>query len=111
MIWNQTPVPTEAELSYTALGPALTRVTIEHRGWEALTDEQLAADCALPGGYNAGSYSAGWAQILGCPAARLPGCLAARLPRPIRLDRPSADQRSRPSRYGQAPGPDPDSGR
>ena len=69
MTWNQTPVPTEVELSFVALGPALTRVTVEHRGWEALTDEQLAQDCALPGGYAAGSYVAGWTQILNCLAA------------------------------------------
>ena len=42
--------------TFTALGPALTRVTVEHRGWEALTDEQLARDCALPGGYASGGY-------------------------------------------------------
>jgi len=71
MTWNNTPVPTEVELSFAALGPALTRVTVEHRGWEALTDEQLAEDCALPGGYARGAYSAGWARILGCLAAAL----------------------------------------
>lgn len=71
MTWLQTPVPTEVELSFTALGPALTRITVEHRGWEALTEEQLAQDCALPGGYRAGSYSAGWAQILSRAAAAL----------------------------------------
>ena len=64
MTWAQTPVPTEVELSFAALGPALTRVTVEHRGWEAMTDEQLARDCALPGGYTSGAYSAGWARIL-----------------------------------------------
>jgi uncharacterized protein YndB with AHSA1/START domain len=71
MTWNETPVPTEVELSFAALGPALTRVTVEHRGWEALTEEQLAQDCALPGGYRAGSYSTGWAQILGRLAAAI----------------------------------------
>jgi hypothetical protein len=71
MTWNGTPVPTEVELSFAALGPALTRVTVEHRGWEALTDEQLAEDCALPGGYSAGSYATGWTRILGCLAAAL----------------------------------------
>ncbi len=64
MTWTGTPVPTEVELSFAALGPALTRVTVEHRGWEALTDEQLAQDCALPGGYASGGYSAGWTRIL-----------------------------------------------
>ncbi len=71
MTWNGTPVPTEVELSFAALGPALTRVTVEHRGWEALSDEQLAEDCALPGGYSAGSYSTGWARILDRMAAAL----------------------------------------
>jgi uncharacterized protein YndB with AHSA1/START domain len=71
MTWNQTPVPTEVELSFVALGPALTRITVEHRGWEALTDEQLAQDCALPGGYLGGSYSSGWARILSRAAAVL----------------------------------------
>ncbi len=64
MTWTGTPVPTEVELSFAALGPALTRVTVEHRGWEALTDEQLAQDCALPGGYASGAYSSGWTRIL-----------------------------------------------
>ena len=54
MTWTMTPVPTEVELSFAALGPALTRVTVEHRGWEALSDAQLAEDCALPGGYASG---------------------------------------------------------
>jgi uncharacterized protein YndB with AHSA1/START domain len=64
MTWTMTPVPTEVELSFTALGPALTRVTVEHRGWDALTDQQLAEDCALPGGYASGGYAVGWVRIL-----------------------------------------------
>ncbi|HXW44848.1 MAG TPA: SRPBCC domain-containing protein [Streptosporangiaceae bacterium] len=64
MTWTGTPAPTEVEFSFASLGPALTRVAVEHRGWEALTDEQLSQDCALPGGYTAGAYLAGWAQIL-----------------------------------------------
>ena len=64
MTWNLTPVPTEVELRFDALGPALTRVTLEHRGWEALTEEQLAEACALPGGYAGGAYVEGWAMIL-----------------------------------------------
>jgi Activator of Hsp90 ATPase homolog 1-like protein len=64
MTWTGTPAPTEVEFTFAALGPALTRVAVEHRGWEALTDEQLSQDCALPGGYTAGAYLAGWAQIL-----------------------------------------------
>jgi len=68
MTWTGTPAATEVELTFTALGPALTRVTVEHRGWEALTEEQLATDCALPGGYSSGAYSEGWEVILACLA-------------------------------------------
>jgi len=64
MTWTGTPAPTEVEFTFAALGPAMTRVAVEHRGWEALTDEQLSQDCALPGGYTGGAYLAGWAQIL-----------------------------------------------
>jgi hypothetical protein len=64
MTWAGTPVATEVEFTFAALGPGLTRVAVQHRGWEALTDEQLAEDCALPGGYSSGAYSAGWATIL-----------------------------------------------
>jgi len=66
MTWTGTPVETEVELTFTALGPALTRVAVEHRGWEALSAEQLAQDCALPGGYSSGAYATGWARILDC---------------------------------------------
>lgn len=69
MSWNITSVATEVELRFTVLGPALTKVAVEHRGWEALTEEQLAADCALPGGYAGGSFDRGWAHILACFAA------------------------------------------
>jgi hypothetical protein len=65
MTWTMTPAPTEVELTFTALGHRLTRVAVEHRGWEALTEEQLGADCVLPGGYTGGSYAHGWALILG----------------------------------------------
>ncbi len=69
MTWTSTPAPTEVELTFTALGPALTRVTVEHRGWEALSGAQLSEDCAMPGGYSGGAYSEGWAAILACLAA------------------------------------------
>ena len=69
MTWTGTPAPTEVELTFTALGPGLTRVAVEHRGWEALTDAQLSEDCALPGGYTGGAYGRGWATILACLAA------------------------------------------
>ncbi|MEO3859891.1 SRPBCC domain-containing protein [Acrocarpospora sp. B8E8] len=69
MTWTGTPAPTEVELTFTALGPALTRVAVEHRGWEALSEAQLAQDCALPGGYTGGAYRDGWATILARLAA------------------------------------------
>jgi uncharacterized protein YndB with AHSA1/START domain len=64
MTWCMTPAPTEVELRFVALGPALTRVEVEHRGWEALAEADLGADCALPGGYAGGAYVRGWATIL-----------------------------------------------
>jgi uncharacterized protein YndB with AHSA1/START domain len=64
LTWNQTPVATEVEIAFSALGAQLTRVTVEHRGWENLTNEQLGEDCALPGGYRSGAYATGWAHIL-----------------------------------------------
>ena len=42
MTWEATPVTTEVELTFRALGPALTKVDVEHRGWEQLTAEQFA---------------------------------------------------------------------
>ena len=69
MTWTSTPVLTEVEITFTALGPELTRVAVEHRSWERLSEEQLAEDCALPGGYTSGDYAIGWAHILGCLAA------------------------------------------
>ena len=73
MTWNFTSVATEVELSFAELGPALTRVAVEHRGWERLSDEQIAEDCALPGGYAGGAFTRGWAQILGELAAAVEG--------------------------------------
>ena len=64
MSWTMTPAPTEVEFTFAELGPALTRVSVQHRGWEALSDEQLEQDCALPRGYQGGAYEAGWARIL-----------------------------------------------
>lgn len=64
MTWMVTPAPTEVELAFTALGPGLARVTVEHRGWERLTAEQLGEDCAEPGGYGSGAYSRGWLLVL-----------------------------------------------
>jgi hypothetical protein len=67
--WLGTPAPTEVELTFRSLGPRLTRVAVEHRGWDLLTDEQLAEDCALPGGYSSGAYAIGWNRILAAFAA------------------------------------------
>ncbi len=64
LTWTGTPVPTEVELTFNELGPNLTRVALEHRGWDAMTEAQLAEDCALPGGYTGGAYSTGWERIL-----------------------------------------------
>ena len=69
MTWVTTPAPTEVELTFQALGPALTRVLVEHRGWENLTEEQLTVTCGLPGGYAANAFAIGWAYILSCFAA------------------------------------------
>jgi hypothetical protein len=73
MSWLGTPEPTEVELSFNALGPALTRVSVEHRGWEALSEEQLSEDCAAPGGYRSGAYSTGWIRILSAFGAAVEG--------------------------------------
>lgn len=69
MTWAMTPATTEVEFTFAELGPALTRVSVEHRGWEALDDEQLARDCALRGGYTGGAYETGWRIILAAFAA------------------------------------------
>ncbi len=64
MTWTSTPAPTEVELTFRVLGPALTHVAVEHRGWESLTEEQLREDCAAPGGYRSGAYATGWGRVL-----------------------------------------------
>jgi uncharacterized protein YndB with AHSA1/START domain len=65
MTWAVGTVQTEVELMFAEVGPALTRVSVVHSGWEKLSDEQLAKDCALPGGYLSGAFDKGWATILG----------------------------------------------
>lgn len=65
MTWNITRPPTEVSLSFLPLGPGLTRVHLEHAGWERLSEAELGEDCALPGGYLGGSFETGWNQILG----------------------------------------------
>jgi len=53
------PRVTEVELTFRALAPSLTRVQVEHRGWEKLTDTEIAAITERREG-----YSQGWAKIL-----------------------------------------------
>jgi uncharacterized protein YndB with AHSA1/START domain len=65
MTWCMTPAATEVELRFRPLGPALTRVEVEHRGWQALAEADVRRDCALPGGYAGGAYARGWTIILG----------------------------------------------
>lgn len=72
LAWAMTPAPTEVEFRFTSLGPSLTRVAVEHRGWEALSDRQVAESCPLPyegGPEGLGAFASGWARILACFAA------------------------------------------
>ncbi len=73
MSWSGTPRETEVEFTFQELGPSLTRVAVEHRGWEALTESELAEDCALPGGYKSGAYAVGWQRILDAFGATFDG--------------------------------------
>ncbi len=73
MTWNVTGTPTEVELRFTELGSQRTRVEVEHRGWDRLTEEQLTDDCAAPGGYRGGAFEQGWRLILTCLSAALDG--------------------------------------
>jgi len=73
MSWLLTPEPTEVELRFRPLGAALTRVSVEHRGWERMTEEQLGGACALPEGYRGGSYVRGWGMILDRLVAHVDG--------------------------------------
>ena len=60
MTWDIVePRVTEVELTFRPLGPALTRVQVEHRGWEQITDAELEAISR-----KRESYDVGWAMIL-----------------------------------------------
>ncbi len=61
--WNITGHPTEIELRFSSMGDE-TLVEVEHRGWDALTLDELSAACALPGGYSGGAFQIGWTTIL-----------------------------------------------
>ena len=66
MNWRMTSVATEVELPVPRRSARrLTRVAVEHRGWEALTEEQLG--CGLRAARRlcrGGSFDRGWARIL-----------------------------------------------
>lgn len=64
MTWEATPAATEVELVFRSLGPRLTKVDVEHRGWERLSPEQFAGATRMLGG-----YSTGWITILDALAA------------------------------------------
>lgn len=66
MTWNVTGTPTEVELRFRAEAADRTRVDLEHRGWDRLSEAQLVQACALPGGYLGGSFTEGWSRILAC---------------------------------------------
>ena len=59
MTWEVFAGGTELEVTFRPLGPALTRVELEHRGWERLSEQQVRTATAAAGGYRAG-----WAAIL-----------------------------------------------
>jgi uncharacterized protein YndB with AHSA1/START domain len=59
MTWEVLPTVTEVELTFRSLGPALTRVEVEHRGWDRISPEEMASVREL-----ADSYDTGWATIL-----------------------------------------------
>ena len=45
---ERTPAATEVEFTFVPVGPALTRVAVEHRGWEALSEAQLGRGLRPP---------------------------------------------------------------
>jgi hypothetical protein len=55
--WHTLSEVTEVEVHFKELGPALTRVELEHRGWERLTADEIAEWRAR--------YAGGWKLILG----------------------------------------------
>ncbi len=65
MTWNTLSEVTEVEVHFRELGPALTRVELEHRGWERLPADEVALRTAPPNG-----YPYGWQKIL----ARFTAC-------------------------------------
>lgn len=59
VMWEAVSLGDGVELTFQGVGPAVTWVVVEHRGWEHLSGEQIAAPSRAPGGYDAG-----WAAII-----------------------------------------------
>ena len=68
MTWELLPAGTEVEVRFTAIGPTVTRVELENRGWDRLTSENLAAADTVAAG-----YTAGWARVLDALRRRIDG--------------------------------------
>ena len=64
MTWNVTGTPTVVALRFQRVSDGITRVELEHRGWERLTEAELGEDCAIAGGYRGGAFHRGWEEIL-----------------------------------------------
>ena len=73
MSWTCTPAPTEVELTFSALGPSLTRVAVEHRGWEALSRGPAPRRLRRCPVATPRAFATGWARILAALAARRSG--------------------------------------
>ncbi len=68
MTWEVLAGGTEVEVAFRPLGPSLTRVELEHRGWERLSAAQLRTATAAAGG-----YARGWELVLAAFATHLEG--------------------------------------
>lgn len=67
--WEVPPAEgTEVEIRFSSLGPTLTRVELEHRGWDKLPPERLSAIAEAVAG-RGGDLDEGWSRILGHFAA------------------------------------------
>lgn len=64
MTWNVTGTPTVVALRFQRVTDGITRVELEHRGWDRLTEAELGEDCAIAGGYRSGAFHRGWEEIL-----------------------------------------------
>jgi activator of Hsp90 ATPase-like protein len=66
MTWEVFAGGTEGEVVFRALGPALTRVELEHRGREQLSEQQVRTATATADG-----YTRGWDEVLAAFARSL----------------------------------------